>query len=422
VTRLRRHLADPLFATSYLLLLAAAGAAVLGFAFWIVVARRLPAATFGPAGAVVSAMVFVSGASATGLGQVLVRFLPAMGRGAGRLVLTVYAASAAFTGVLALAGALSAPFWSAKLGFLAHDGGWTAGFVAGSIVLALFALQDAVLTGIRQARWIPVENVAYGIVRLAAVGAASAGTAAVAAAWAVPAAVAVAAVSLLLVLRLLPRHAAAAAADVRPRRVARFAVVNWLGSTLGLAAVTFTPIVVVGAVDARPGSRFYAAWTVLVGLSLIAVSTATSLTALAAADAAALRATTRHALKQVLALSAAAVAALAILAPQVMGLFGRDYADGAGTLRLLSLSILPFGVSMVGLGVARVRGALGSILAWEATLCGVGAVLLALLLPAHGIDGAALAWLAAQTAALAVAVAGCLAPVLGSHPVEVQAA
>jgi hypothetical protein len=49
-------------------------------------------------------------------------------------------------------------------------------------------------------------------------------------------------------------------------------------------------------------------------------------------------------------------------------------------------------------------------------------VLLAVLLPAHGIDGAALAWLAAQTAALAVAVAGCLAPVLGSHPVEVQAA
>lgn len=419
MTRLRRHLADPLFTTSYLLLLAAGGAAVLGFVFWIVVARRLPAETFGPAGAVVSAMVFVSGASATGLGQVLVRFLPATERGAGRLVLSVYAASAAITGALALAAALTAPAWSAKLAFLAHDGRWTAGFVAGAVALALFALQDAVLTGIRQARWIPLENVAYGIVRLAAVAVASAGTATVAVAWAVPAAAAVAAVSILLVCRLLPRHAAAAPA---PQRIVRFALANWLGSTLGLAAVTFTPIVVVGAVDPRPGSRFYAAWTVMVGLSLIAVSTATSLTALAAADATALRTATRRALKQVLALSVVAVAALAVLAPQVMALFGRDYDDGAGTLRLLSLSILPFGVSMVGLGVARVRGALGSILAWETTLCGVGAVLLAVLLPPYGIEGAALAWLGAQTAALAVALAGCLAPVFAPHGPKVRTA
>lgn len=421
MTGLRRHLTDPLFATSYLLLVAAGSTAALGFAFWIVVARRLPAETFGPAGAVVSAMVFVSGASATGLGQVLVRFLPTTGRGAGRLVAAVYAASAAVTGALALAAALTASVWSAKLAFLADDGRWTAGFVGGSVALALFALQDAVLTGIRQARWIPLENVAYGAARLAAVGVASAGTAAVAIAWTVPAAVAVAAVSLLLVLRLLPRHAGAAATGER-RRVARFALANWLGSTLGLAAVTFTPIVVVAAVAARPGSRFYAAWTVMVGLSLIAVSTATSLTALTAADPTELRAATRRALKQVLALSIVALAALALLAPEVMALFGPDYGDGAGTLRLLSLSILPFGVSMVGLGVARVRGALGSILAWETTLCGVGAALLALLLPRHGIDGAALAWLGAQTAALVVALGGCLAPVLAPRTPAVRPA
>lgn len=419
---LRRHLTDPLFSTSYLLLLAAGGAAVLGFVFWIVVARRLPADTFGSAGAVVSAMVFVSGASATGLGQVLVRYLPTTGRGAGRLVLAVYAASAAITGCLALLAALTAASWSSKIAFLAHDGRWTAGFVAGSVALALFALQDAVLTGIRQARWIPVENVGYGIVRLFAVALASAGTATVAAAWAVPAAVGVAAVSLLLVRRLLPRHVSVPGADGGHVRVARFALANWLGSALGLAAVTFTPIVVVDAVAARPGSRFYAAWTVMVGLSLIAVSTSTSLTALAAADRAALRAATRRALVQVVALSVVAVGALAVLAPRVMELFGRDYGDGAQTLRLLSLSILPFGVSMVGLGVARVRGALGSILAWETTLCGVCAILLALLVHRHGIEGAALAWLGAQIAALAVALAGCLGPVLVSRSPAVRTA
>jgi O-antigen/teichoic acid export membrane protein len=421
VRRLRRHLTDPLFSTSYLLLLAAGGAAVLGFVFWIVVARRLPAETFGPAGAVVSAMVFVSGASATGLGQVLVRYLPTTSRGAGRLVLAVYSASAAISGGLALLAALTAASWSPKLAFLADDVRWTAGFVAASMALALFALQDAVLTGIRQARWIPVENVAYGVVRLFAVALASAGTATVAAAWAVPAAVGVAAVSLLLVRRLLPRHDGSP--DVgRQSGVARFALANWLGSALGLAAVTFTPIVVVDAVAARPGSRFYAAWTVMVGLSLIAVSTSTSLTALAAGDRAALRAATRRALVQVLALSVVAAGALAVLAPRVMGLFGRDYGDGAQTLRLLSLSILPFGVSMVGLGVARVRGALGSILAWETTLCGACAILLALLVPRHGVEGAALAWLGAQTAALAVALAACLLPVLASRTPEVRTA
>lgn len=53
--RVRRHTDDPLFSTSYLLLIAAAGASGLGFIFWVAAARLYTPMELGRAGVLISA-------------------------------------------------------------------------------------------------------------------------------------------------------------------------------------------------------------------------------------------------------------------------------------------------------------------------------------------------------------------------------
>jgi O-antigen/teichoic acid export membrane protein len=410
---LGRHFSDPLFTTSYLLLGASVGASAFGFLFWIVAARTLTQATFASSGAAISAMAFVSGLSATGLAQVLVRFLPGAGSGSAALIRRIYVSSAAIAGVMALIAAETAGTWSPRLDRLASDHLWTLGFVAGAMVLAVFALQDGALTGIGQARWIPFENILYGIVRLALLGALAAGTLSIIVAWWLPALAAVGAVSTLLFRRLVPSHAAATGDGARASTF-RFAAASLIGSSLGLTAATLTPIIVIASVGARDGARFYAAWTVTVGLTLISVSTATSLTAMGGAEAGEFRAATVRALRQILGLSVVAVAFVCVLARPILSLFGAGYGGGAPVLRLLVLSVVPFCVSMLGLSVARVRESVGAILLWEGTLVCVALPLGAILVSRHGAEGAAIAWLAAQLIAALVSVVTCIRPLFAA--------
>jgi O-antigen/teichoic acid export membrane protein len=410
---LGRHFSDPLFTTSYLLLGASVGASAFGFLFWIVAARTLTQATFASSGAAISAMAFVSGLSATGLAQVLVRFLPGAGSGSAALIRRIYVSSAAIAGVMALIAAETAGTWSPRLDRLASDHLWTLGFVFGAMVLAVFALQDGALTGIGQARWIPFENILYGIVRLALLGALAAGTLSIIVAWWLPALAAVGAVSMLLFRRLVPDHAAATGDGARASTF-RFAAASLIGSSLGLTAATLTPIIVIASVGARDGARFYAAWTVTVGLTLISVSTATSLTAMGGAEAGEFRAATVRALRQILGLSVVAVAFVCVLARPILSLFGAGYGGGAPVLRLLVLSVVPFCVSMLGLSVARVRESVGAILLWEGTLVCVALPLGAILVSRHGAEGAAIAWLAAQLIAAVVSVVTCIRPLFAA--------
>jgi O-antigen/teichoic acid export membrane protein len=132
------------------------------------------------------------------------------------------------------------------------------------------------------------------------------------------------------------------------------------------------------------------------------------------AEPAEFRAATVRALRQIVGLSLVAVAIVCVLARPILSLFGAGYGGGAPVLRVLVLSVVPFCVSMLGLGVARVRESVGAILLWEGTLICVALPLGAILVSRHGAMGAAIAWLAAQLIAVLVAVVMCIRPLFAA--------
>ena len=106
-------------------------------------------------------------ASLTALGLVgaLARFLPVAGRRTPELILRGYGMAAGTGGVAAVGFLLTLPLWGETYSVLAGFGPGLF-FLAAVVVWAVFTLQDVALTGLRQATWVPLNSVVFGLVKM----------------------------------------------------------------------------------------------------------------------------------------------------------------------------------------------------------------------------------------------------------------
>ena len=107
------------------------------------------------------------------------------------------------------------------------------------------------------------------------------------------------------------------------------------------------------------------------------------------------------------------VAGIGVCAPLILELFGRAYSDeSTAVLRLLVLGVLPHGVNALCLALARVRRQLRAVVAIQAAQAGLFVVLAVPLLPAVGIAGVGIAFLASQSVVALIASVTLIRPLL----------
>ena len=111
-------------------------------------------------------MVELSTICQLNLDNVLVRQLPRVGGGAARYVARAYALNTLLALVLGTAFVLVAPSVTDELAFLRDDPIVGAAFVMGLALWGVFTLQDSTLTALRHAQWVPVENIAFGVLKI----------------------------------------------------------------------------------------------------------------------------------------------------------------------------------------------------------------------------------------------------------------
>jgi len=413
--RLRAHLALPLHRNAYFLLLGAGSGSLLGFVFWTLAARRFPADAVGLGSVLISGIMIVSVVCQLGLNAVLFRYLPAAGASARALIVRSYGLTAALSALAGLGAALGSGVWAPDSAFLHESPWWVLAFVAGTVAWTIFSLQDAVLTGLRQARWVPVENALFSAARIAmlfalvGVGA----RAGVFLAWIVPVLVALVPVNLLIFARLVPEHLRAGAeARLERATILGLAAGNYLGTLFVMASTTLLPVIVAAEAGSRTTAYFYIPWTISIALQLVPLNTTTSLTVEAAYDESRLRDYCRSISVQTLRLLLPVVAVLTLGAHYVLLVFGRAYArEGAWCLRLLALAAIPSVVVMLGIAVARIHhdGRMALLIPGAASVLTIALTLL--LLPRVGIVGVGWATLAGQLAVAGWLLAGLLRPV-----------
>lgn len=391
------------------LMASTAAQALLGFAFWVVAARAFPAAVLGVDAALITTMMTLSIVGQLNLGNALLRFLPQLGGRAGAWIAGAYGTAVAATALLAGVFTLAAPAISAHFDVL-RGAGAALGYVLAVAGWVVFTLQDAVLTGMRRTGWLLAENLTFGVLKLAALPAVAAlGVPhGVLVAWAAPLVLLVPAVNALVATRLLPVHAAAAAAPgellARPRRrLLAFLGQDYLGVVLSQATLTALPLVVVAALGERANAYFYVAFSLAALLDVLVYNAVTALVVEAAHNEAAVRALARATARRLLAPVCMGALLLAVAAPLVLGVFGGAYRGEATTvLRLLACALPLRAVLFLFDALCRVQGRGAAMVLTQ--LAGAVLVLpLSIVLAAPlGLAGIGLAWLAASAAVAAV--------------------
>jgi O-antigen/teichoic acid export membrane protein len=408
-TRVVRTRHRQIYRSSYALILTTGANALLGLMFWVAAARLYPADVVGLGAGGISALQLVASVGWVGLQFTLMRYVPVAGASRRRLVALVYAAGtaaalvAAIVFVLGFARTLEVPYVADSL---LHG----VAFCVCVVVWVVFSLQDAVLVGIRRAFLVPVENTAYGALKLVLLVCLSRidDPWALLGVWAGGTALLVAVVNGLLFRRLL------FAEGVRPqlpgsRRLARFSAGHTTVALTAWVPDFLVPLLILSYLDAAANAYYYAAWTVGFSCRLLAMNLANALTVEGAYADDPISTLLRSVIRLSVTILLPVMAVLLIAAGPLLSIFGVDYADRAAPLlRLFAISLVPFTIATFVVAFDRVRGLFGTALA----ITGIGTVativLDVLLIPGSGITGAGLGWLGGQILA-AIAALGLMA-------------
>jgi len=399
--RLRDHLSLPLFRNAYFLILSSGVGSVLGFPFWAIAAHLYSTRIVGLAVAAVSAMMLISGIGQLGMASIFARYLPVAGARTRRFIVSTYLGTGALTLALGLLAAWTSHLWSPPLRFLRADAGWFVLFAAATVTWTIFTLQDSVMTGLHETRWVPVENAVFAVAKLVlvVVFANVAHSAGIFLAWIVPGMFLIFPVNLAIFTRFLPRRAKStppaepAWTSVEMRKLIGG---NYVGSLSAFVATLLLPVLAANEVGASAAGYFYVPWTIMLGVVLVAANMSTSLSVETALGESELREHTRNAIAAILGILTPAVLVIFVFAAQILSLFGPEYErHGTWLLRILIIGTFPEALTLVGLSLARLRhdGRLVAIAQIEFAVITLG--LSALLLPRIGIIAAGIALLIA---------------------------
>ncbi|OLS98483.1 hypothetical protein BJF90_09520 [Pseudonocardia sp. CNS-004] len=381
---------------------------VIGLLYWVVAARLFPPEIVGVNNTLISTMTLIAVAAQLNLGNALLRFVPVAERSARRLVFSCYAVGAAAAAVAGAGFALGAGWWAPELQQAVGAGPLVAFFVLSTPVWTVFVIQDYVLTAVKRATVVPLENLVFSLLKIAllGVGALAAFGAAIAVSWVAATVLIVLAVTGYL-LRVLPAQAAGeprVASPVRARAVARFVSADWTGGLFTNAVEFGLPLLVLVTLGAEQAATFGVAWAIAYGLYLVSHGMGQSLVAHVAADPGALDAARRSTVTRSLALVLPAAVVIVPGAGLILSVFGAHYADtGTALLALSSLSAIPNVIVTAALFGARVQQQRAVLLGVPAAVAVLVIPPALVLMPVLGLAGVGVALLAGQSV-VAVAI------------------
>jgi O-antigen/teichoic acid export membrane protein len=313
----------------------------LGLVFWAAATRLRTPEIVGRAAATVAALTLLASIAQLNLTNVFVRLVPTAGRLGRRLVGRGYLA------VVGLSLLLGAAYAISGMGAHVIGSSWgaRAGFVLGVVVLAIFALQDAVLVALRMAPWVTVENVSFATAKFVLLPAAvllPLGAATIVVSWVVPAAVAVIVVSILLFTRVFRRLEAAEGQLPERRRMMSFVAGEYAAGLCGTATVQLIPLIVAWKLGNAQVAYFTLPWLISMGITVLLWNVAQSFVVEVAGGHGASHALLRRTLVLWSVVVAGALIVCVLGAPLVLAMAGGGYAThGAELLRLIGLAV-PF--------------------------------------------------------------------------------
>jgi O-antigen/teichoic acid export membrane protein len=332
----------------------------LGLAFWWLAARMLPLTAVGYGAAAVSAMTVVGTFGMAGLNTALVPQLASRPDGARGLLTTALTTSALVSALIAAA------FWAAgtvavpQLAPYLRAGPQAVTFIAGSALTGAALVADEALLGLLGGGPQLWRNTAWAVAKLGALAGFTVLWhdrlgAGILTAW-----TAGTAVSMVPVVVLLRRRAAALVGPPRWRALrglGRPALAHtWLNDALLIPGLTM-PLVVTGLLSPAAGGAFSVAWSIVTLANWVSFHFTSALYATGVADPGGLAAKLRFTLRACGLAGLIGVPVLAVAAHPLLRLFGPQYAARATVpLQLLGLGYFGSALKSHYVALRRISG------------------------------------------------------------------
>lgn len=397
---LLQHLRDPLYKNAYYLTANTAIAALLGFVFWIIVARFYSPTEVGLASALIATIGLLVTLSRLGMGIGLIRFLPTAGKRSTQMIntcLTIGTLASIVMGAIFVAGL---QIWSPALVFIREHSIYVASFLLFIVVYALSALLDTVFIAKRAAKFTFVKNVIAGVLKvpLPIVFAAFFGAFGIFASAGLAMAVGLS----IALLWLLPKvekgyfpfptfHKEVL------NNLFRYSLGNHIALLLSTSPILLYPLIVINTLGAEPNAYFYIAWAIASLLFTISGSFSTSLLAEGSYQEELLLVNTKRSLKVTLLILLPAIVVLFAFGDTLLLLFGKAYSQNATTLLwVLALSAIPLSINRHYLTVIKVRKEIKRLIIVSFITACLSLGLSYLLMVRIGLLGVGVGWIAGQ--------------------------
>ena len=400
------------YSNAFYLVMTSAIASLLGFVFWIIVARFYPPEDVGLASAIIAAMGLVAAFAGLGLGMGLIRFLPHSGENANKMINTALTINILASTVGAFIFIAGLSFWSPALIFIRENPIYLAAFVIFTVASGMLNLTGNTFIARRQAGYVVAQNLTFSLLKLPLpiLLAAFFHSFGIFASWGISICVAL----LVCFLLFLPR----VQSGYRPffalnRKVVNdimhFSLATYISNLLWGAPAMILPIMMINLSGAELTAYFYIAWTIAGAPAIVSGALSTSLFAEGSNDEDGVGLNIWRSLKISFLTLVPAIILILAVAPWLLDLFGAAYAaNGATLLRILALSALPLTINIIYLAIKRVEKKLKVLVGLSAFAAVATLGLTYLLLPRMGINGAGIAWLITQGTIALVVVADSL--------------
>ena len=392
----------PLYSNAFYLMLNTAIMSLLGFFFWMVVARYYTEAEVGYSSAIISALNLLAIISLAGLNTSLIRFLPRSDKPQ-ELINTSYTLSSLISLVIAGIFIAGLSLWSPSLDFIKQNPIFTLAFIIFTLLWTLSRMLGATFTARRHAGFVLSKNAIRSTLKIpfAILLVSLFRTFGVVASWGIANAIALAISIFLFLPRVQNNYKPVPALKLNLiKDMWRYSAGNYLSNLLSGSVKFILPLMVVNLLGARQNAYFYVAWMIAGLLSAIPTAISQSLFAEGSHFEDKLRENVTKSLKLTFLLLVPAVVAIILAGKWLLLAFGQGYSlNAVSLLWILSLSSLPLAVNRIYSSILRVKGRLKELIAIWAFIAVSVFLSSYLLMPAFGIMGISYAWFGAHVVA-----------------------
>lgn len=404
---LKGRLSIPLYSNACYLIADTAVVSLLGFAFWVLMAKLYTPAEVGLASATIAAVILLARLSGLGFGYGLIRFLPGAGGRSNTLINSCFTIAGLTSLVAALVFLTGLNFWSPALVYIRQPI-FATSFVFVTVMYTLFLLIDQTFIARRCAKYVLFKNATAGLLKLAAAVALVVLLSAfgIFASWGLAISVALA----IALFQFLPQAQRGyvpipTVCKEIVNDMIHFSLGNHIAELLWFAPLTLFPLMVINILGAETNAYFYIAWVIAQMLFAIPMAVSYSLFAEGSHEEGLLRSNTIKSVKLCLLILVPAIVVLFVLGDKLLLFFGRSYSEsGAILLRILAVSAIPVTINFICLSVMRVKKNTKGLMLVSASIACLALGSGYILMTKVGLPGVGVGWIAAQTVVAIIVV------------------